>query len=276
MSIKLPFGFKGEILVHISEAERGLACGCICPSCESPLIARKGSVTAHHFSHYNGAECSHAVETALHLASKQILIDCLEITLPAVQINFDCHPDPIPISAARTFRLSEVRAEHRTEDIVPDIVAYSDGHPLMIEIRVTHGVDEIKRDKIRRLGISTIEIDLSSVCRTFSRDELLAAVVHGTANKEWIFNAKAERYKRMLLETGERKKSVRRGLALHVDDCPINIRKWRGKSYANVLDDCSCCPFLLGVGDNNDVIDCGGRHQITTLDELLTFYKRKR
>jgi Competence protein CoiA-like family len=270
-NIKLPFGLKDEMLVHISEAQQGLGCGCVCPSCKEPLVARKGGITVHHFAHRKGSECAKAVETALHLAAKEILANRREITLPAVEIKLDCYRDPIPVSAERTFPLDEVRVEHRTEDIVPDILAYSGGHPLMIEIRVTHEVDEIKLAKIRGLDISVIEIDLSSMYHTFSRDELLDAVVHRTANKKWFFNARAERYKQMLLSTGEKKMRVRRGLATHVDHCPINIRKWKGKSYANVIDDCINCPYILDERSNDNVIVCGGRHKITTLDELLAF-----
>ncbi|MBI5774692.1 MAG: hypothetical protein HZA89_13230 [Verrucomicrobia bacterium] len=272
-NIELRFGIKDEMLVHISEAQRGLACACVCPRCKEPLIARKGTITVHHFAHHKGAECAKAVETALHLASKQILAERREITLPAVQIEFHSYRAPIPISAERIFHLDEVRAEHHTEDIVPDILAYSGGVPLMIEIRVTHEVDKIKLAKIRRLGISAIEIDLSSICRTFSRDELLDAVIHQTANKKWLFNAKVEKFKKLFLGTGERKKTVNRGCATHVDHCPIYSRVWNGKPYANVIDDCIHCDFILEVGDNVDEIVCGGRHKITTLDELRTFYK---
>lgn len=31
------------------------------------------------------------------------------------------------------------------------------------------------------------------------------------------------------------------GLALHAVGCPLNYREYRGKSYANVLDECSYC-----------------------------------
>lgn len=271
-NIKLPFGIKDEMLVHISEAQQGLACACVCPSCKEPLIARKGTITIHHFAHHKGAECAKAVETALHLASKQILAERREITLPEVQIEFRSYRPPIPVSAERTFPLDEVRAEHRTDDIVPDILTYSGGVPLMIEIRVTHKVNEIKLAKIRKLGISAIEIDLSSICRTFTRDELLDAVINQTANKRWLFNAKVEKFKELLLRTGERKKTVSRGCATHVDHCPIYSRVWKGKPYANVLDDCPYCDFVLEIGTNADEIICGGKHKITTLDELRAFY----
>ena len=32
-------------LVHISEVEKGKACGCRCPACNEPLIARKGELS---------------------------------------------------------------------------------------------------------------------------------------------------------------------------------------------------------------------------------------
>lgn len=38
-----------------------------------------------------------------------------------------------------------------------------------------------------------------------------------------------------------------RGLALHVDGCPIAARSWNGKSYANVMDDCTGCQHLRGI-----------------------------
>jgi hypothetical protein len=273
-SIKLPFGIKDEMLLHISEARQGLACGCVCPCCQEPLVARKGAITVHHFAHHKGTECANAVETVLHLAAKQILAEHREIALPAVQIKFDAYREPIELSAVRKFALDDVRAEHRIDNIVPDILAYSGGVPLMIEIRVTHEVDEIKLAKIRRLGISAIEIDLSSFCRTFSRAELLDAVVNQTANKKWIFNARAEEYQRMFLGTGERKRSVRRGLAIHVDYCPIKARVWKGKSYANVLDDCIYCKFVLNAGIGLHEIVCGGKHKITTIDQLHAFYEK--
>jgi hypothetical protein len=43
-------------LIHISEAERGDACGLFCPFCGGPLTARKGDVVAHHFAH-RGDSC---------------------------------------------------------------------------------------------------------------------------------------------------------------------------------------------------------------------------
>lgn len=272
-TLKLPFGLKGGILVHISEVPQGAACGCVCPCCKAPLLARKGSIKIHHFAHKKGADCEKSVETALHLASKQILEEHKGINLPAVQIDLETYRDPIPVSPERAFRLDEVRAEKRTGDIVPDILAYSGGVPLLIEIRVTHEVDKAKAAKIRKLGISAIEIDLSSFCRNFTREELAEAVIRQTDNKKWVFNAKSAKYKKQLLATGKFIKTVHRNGPVHADGCPIAKRVWNGKPYANVTDDCLCCEYNLYVSPYSSSIVCGGIHKITTLEQLRAFRK---
>ena len=48
-----PFGLlkaTGE-LVEVEEVEGGAACGCICPSCSTPLVARRGTEKIWHFAH---------------------------------------------------------------------------------------------------------------------------------------------------------------------------------------------------------------------------------
>ena len=268
--IKLPFGLKDEILVHISQVQQGLACGCVCVCCKKPLVARKGPLLVHHFAHYRGAECVKAVETALHLAAKGILADRREIRLPAVEIRLDYGPRVL-LSPEKTFALNDVQAECRTGDIVPDILARCGTTWLMIEVRVTHPVDQAKLKKIRELGISALEIDLSSAHRTFSQDELCDAIVNQTANKQWLFNVKSDEWKQVLLRSGEKIGTVEGDFATRVGHCPINVRKWMGDSYAKLAADCWSCEFLLDVGENNDFIICGGEHKIRTFDELRHF-----
>ena len=91
------------VLVHISEVERGLQCGCVCPMCRRDLVAKQGKVQEHHFAHDKGAECAHAVETALHLAAKDILAKRREIVLPAVEIHFPYSSRRIAIAPERRY-----------------------------------------------------------------------------------------------------------------------------------------------------------------------------
>src|SRR5262249_46973662 len=160
-------------------------------------------------------------ETALHLAAKQILSECREIQLPEVVVY---ERPRIVFPSESKYRLENVRTEQRTGGIVPDILADCGGRQLMIEIRVTHAVDEAKRKRIQELRISAIEIDLSRACRDLSPESLSNAVIEETANKKWLFNDRAAMWGDRYLRTTEKRGTIRRGFSLHVDHCPEKIR----------------------------------------------------
>ena len=150
-------GANGEV-THVSEAENGLKCACICPTCSGPLIARQGKVVEHHFAHASGDECQNAVETALHLAAKDILAARKEIVLPAVEIPPSYGFPHIEIAPERRYFIESVAVEQRLGSIVPDVIVQIDGRELLVEVTVTHGTDRDKLRKIRVLGVSCVEI----------------------------------------------------------------------------------------------------------------------
>ncbi len=43
---------------------------------------------------------------------------------------------------------------------------------------------------------------------------------------------------------------------MHVDDCPLAVRVWRGKPYANVIDDCIYCKRCVSYRDSE--VFCNG------------------
>ena len=238
---QITYGLYNETLLHVAEAERGLACACICPCCRRPLIARKGRIVAHHFAHV-GEPCQYGQETALHLAAKEILSQTGYIVLPAVLPPMG----NVRLAEETSFEVERADLEHRLGCIVPDVVLHIRGKQLLIEVTVTHGIDEKKYAEIRRLGISTVEIDLRDAPRDWNLDELRSVIVDSSPRKKWIFNSYAES-----LPNSRKMVVVPRGYALHVDGCPISARVWRGKAYANVIDDCSCCPYLMAYAPGN-------------------------
>lgn len=49
---------KSGKVIHIDKAGNGLDCGCTCPGCRQPLIAKNaGNKNRHHFAHQKGSEC---------------------------------------------------------------------------------------------------------------------------------------------------------------------------------------------------------------------------
>ena len=254
---RLPYGVRRGDLLHISEVPRGLGCGCVCPACLDPLIAKKGQVREHHFAHAAGSDCPTAVETALHLAAKDILAKRMEIVLPTVKIPFLSAGVCRKIKPEQRYSLTSVALEKRLGDITPDVIAHVGDRPLLIEVRVTHGIDDQKLEHIERLGISAVEIDLSAAPRDFLREDLEALVVKGGTHKKWIYNAEVERRRRQMRDrldqaTVRKIRSDRYFIGSYVDGCPIpksrQYQVWGWSRYSTV-EDCAGCKHVLEIDD---------------------------
>lgn len=293
MDIKLPFGIKDGQLVDIVDVDSGLTCDCKCPSCGHPLVAKKGEKNQHHFAHHNKPDCYGAVETALHIKGKEIIAKHKRIVLP-----------PVFLAGRQLFDQTEVtfdkvELEKRTGHIVPDIVGYINGRPLLIEIAVTHFIDRQKAYKIQQLGLSAIEIDLAglfkSSYKSFQLKDFETRLLDGVDYKQWINNEKLDKYDRQLEQLTQTKKVIHTNLDAYpiiVDNCPINIRTWKsgfkqGQSFASVFDDCWDCPHGQVIRDKkyfNDggiVIDgkimsveCNG-HRQDDIDGLIKRIKKR-
>jgi hypothetical protein len=268
--LKLPFGLRDGVLLHVEDVEQGASCGCACPGCGAPLIARKGNRNVHHFAH-SSADCGHGVETALHRAAKEAIEAAGELLLPAVQFTSRSHNRSWTIAEPQLMRPDSVRLESRIGGIVPDIVLTANGRDLLVEVCVTHAVDSNKLAKIRELNLSVVEISIGHLPRDLPIAELSSAVVYGKSNREWLFNAAASRVGATLSRLAHRLPIIQRGAALHVDHCPIEARVWHGKAYANVIDDCINCEFCLDAGlgaSGDDSVLCLGHSRISSYAEL--------
>ena len=207
-SFKLPYGLRKEgdeeMLLHISEIqphESGLRCNCVCPSCGERLQAKlpktKEDFTPR-FAHHNADTCDYATETAIHIKAKEIIEKAKHMIIPSVIADYRGLTKEV--SPERKVNFDRVVLERRVQDIIPDILAYKEDRPLIIEIKITHGIDDIKLEKIENLGISTIEIDLSDMDTNFDPDFLYNEIILSTENKYWVYNTVEEREKVNLKE----------------------------------------------------------------------------
>jgi len=58
--------------VHVDKVPTGNKCGCFCPACKEPLMAKnQGSIRVHHFAHQSGTDCAYAFESMLHCLAKE-------------------------------------------------------------------------------------------------------------------------------------------------------------------------------------------------------------
>ncbi|MEH6519291.1 MAG: hypothetical protein V7742_21650 [Halioglobus sp.] len=205
---KIPFALKRDLLVGVEEVSSGLACDCVCPCCFGRLQAKKGDKNAHHFSHDPSAderECRNAFETSIHLMAKQILLEEKRIRLPSLEpkvSGYDLSGKAYVVSELVCEKVDQqferVDVERAVSDFRPDVIGFVDGLPLLIEIAVTHFVDPGKMKKIRKGGYRAIEVDLSKVADSITKDQLKDLVVHKESNKKWLSHESASGIKTRL------------------------------------------------------------------------------
>ena len=161
-NIKLPCGLdKSGKVVYINNAKNGVDCECHCPACKQPLVAKNnGLIREHHFAHLNSVECEHGYQSALHFMAK----DCF---LELEYLSF------IKNGLTVKYKIDSVVLERKVSNIVPDILIICDGKPFIVEIFVTHAVNEEKKAKIKALKISAVEIDLSRFRNEIIEKEML-------------------------------------------------------------------------------------------------------
>jgi hypothetical protein len=310
MTTRLPFALRAGQLLRADEVANGLACACECPGCGARVVARnQGRHRVAHFAHYRTPECAHGLQTALHLAAKELFLTHRQLQLPGMagelpypsrfwgQFPYNAHAYEYVLHAqglhpptyelpARYVSILDARLEQRTGAIVPDIVLDTEAGPLLVEIAVTHFVDEAKLAKLAALGISMLEIDLSGHARDLAGPALAQAVLHDITGKRWVYNARLTdwltararreqakavqiieaahaRYleklagerrvieQRAQAELRARKVVTVRKIPGHVSprqvlDCPLALRVYEGRPYANLEQDCFSCQFYKG------------------------------
>lgn len=198
--------------IHISEANNGRSCECICPVCGKRVIARQGKKNKWSFAHESFSDCSG--ETALHLYAKNLIEREKRFYVPGISIidrplsNFSesfianvkkagCFPSDFVINSweGKEFIPEKVVLEERlaNEGVIPDVVVYINSKPVIVEIYVTHPVDLNKKRKLRQAKLSAIEVDLSEVnFDEMSKQELDEIILGKTDKKYWIYNARTE------------------------------------------------------------------------------------
>lgn len=158
---------------NINEVPNGLECNCICPGCKESLIAKnEGKIREHHFAHNGDSECESGYQTMIHLLAKDIIEETK---------IFPIFLDGKFLSACEVYKEVSLVKEL---GIIPDILGFTpitDGPnivgkiPVIVEIYVTHKVDEEKANILKRSGIPSVEVDLSKT-EASTKDELVQEI----------------------------------------------------------------------------------------------------
>lgn len=192
---------SGQML-HVQNVARGKACGCICPDCHTPLIARQGEKNSWHFQHSTPIQCNG--ESALHRAAKQVLENAAKagcsLSLPGMSGTFELR-DIRNISHQQTWAfcnqsLSMVSARQEVRvstDLIPDVLVFAqNGDTCAVEILVTHKKTDIECEKYQKLSLNSLEIDLSEIAWDADEAAICEAIL-SSADRTWLFSGDKSR-----------------------------------------------------------------------------------
>lgn len=209
MTIEISIGInKDGLLMHIMDAERGLDCDCFCIDCGGQLIAKKGDVNQHHFSHYNPVDsegCFGGVETALHKYAKQVIENSGYLQLPPLIKSLpypnNIHKIKIParIAVFEKIIVEEVMTFGRRR---VDLVGYESSARTLIEIFVSHRVKGEKLRQVKNADEFMVEIEIKREAmfptEAFNTESLDSLILDSISNKHWIYHPYAESEARKL------------------------------------------------------------------------------
>lgn len=201
---RVPFGLRDGRVWAPGEVAKGKECGCTCPGCGQPLVAKAQESRRRrpHFAHLTASHCGVGGETGIHMRAKQVIQDRRQLLLPGWTFDPLEMPNPPTICddqgqphegrkvqfPARQVELQVVHQEQHMGAYQPDVLAIDDAGELLIEIRVTHAVDARKAEVVRGDGRRMIEIDLSRMDRDLHHDAPAfdEAVLFDPANRTWV------------------------------------------------------------------------------------------
>lgn len=201
---RVPFGLRDGRVWAPGEVPKGKACGCTCPGCHAPLAAKaqESRRKRPHFAHLTDTGCQTGRETGIHLRAKQLIAERQKLVIPAWGGDLVVMPNPPHARddegrlhwgrridrPARRVGLSDIKVERSFGTYKPDVFAKDQFGELLIEIRVTHAVDDGKATRVQVQGRRMVEIDLSQLHRDTPHD--LSAFEHAVLddhlNRSWI------------------------------------------------------------------------------------------
>jgi hypothetical protein len=196
--------------VDVANVPRGGKCGCICPSCKTPLIARQGDLKEWHFAHRTRnvhqdtkSECEYSFNVSVRLMIRQLAMQGLSFRAPRYagvleahsEISLQSHRADFVVTEESLIVLSDLEIGASFSHTTVDILGHVDDVPLVVYI--TYEGREIPADinppEIKRCGV--VKVEIGSLLHAFKQEkegryaEVLRGVLEeGTEGKAWVYH----------------------------------------------------------------------------------------
>ncbi|WP_271273198.1 competence protein CoiA family protein [Aliamphritea hakodatensis] len=218
---KVPFALQKETnkYVGVHEVERGLKCECICPSCKTPLSARKGNVNTWHFSHatrgtsdQTDKDCEFSFFVSVTQMAKQIFAESKTEKLHVPSYLYDVedrHPihqcrisREILITPASDIEIGECVIEGRVGRHQADVVIHVGTYQLVVGLSHKHKAFLIDPELLDGIETGVINIDLTGTLKIFSemngqteksfKSLLREYLLIELDSKEWLYHSRQD------------------------------------------------------------------------------------
>jgi hypothetical protein len=179
-----------------ADVDSGLACGFTCVGCGATLVAKKGAKVSWHFAHHIATGSESCVESAIHAAAKQILLDANYLRTPMVAVSAERrlktgrrHSKSIILSPDRVIRFDYYCSEvwEGAANVRPDVVGYRGERRILVEMYFTHAVDRTKKKKLEALGIPALEVALSGLASDTDLETIRQRVLEDVFSRSGCF-----------------------------------------------------------------------------------------
>lgn len=229
----------GELL-SVHDVERGLACGCVCPSCGTQLEARKGEVKAYHFAHESNKECLYGAEISVYLAFYELLKKTKNFFLPDAVLSFNsCKEDEI-VKTGCMILLTNVEFHNDPTNYPPELLCYAGENCFQIILNIEDYYNESDYRSLKEYGkkndlaIVVIDIDTLDALSSFSE---LQAYIESPNYKTWVFNRVVEEWDRKYREIAVEPAAFENG---HL--CLAQKNQYKNVYFARI-EDCIYCRY---------------------------------
>lgn len=194
--------------IHIKDSANGKSCQCFCPACKTPLIAKQGEVLSWHFAHTNSNNVTSACgESDLHLNAKLEIYKSMQICAPIMFEKEICDGLFVPgtevvdftnylktyygVDVTENFVLSfdSMKIESRLDGFIPDLIGWVGAKQFIIEVVVTHDIDEKKLKWIKENEINCLRLRFSTKKSDGSQSKIIAE-----PQADWVFTSQTPLY----------------------------------------------------------------------------------
>lgn len=220
----IPFGLEIESaqLVDVGSVKRGNACGCICPSCKTPLVARHGDANEWHFAHRSQKvhsktrkECEYSFAVSVRLMLRQLAGEGMKFRTPRLETSLPAHNKHTNeqtdfgyvVTEECLLELADVEVGATFCGVTVDVLGFVEGVPFVVFVTYKDRAlpSELKNPSTPKCGV--VALDIHSVPGLFKQEtggqykEVLRRYIENeTLGKTWAYHPREQKLRDAALE----------------------------------------------------------------------------